>query len=79
MRRREFIARLMGATAWPAIARGQTTERLRQIAVLVGPARTDVEADRRLFAFRQGLRALALLWQILTGGRRSGIPKSVFQ
>lgn len=58
MRRREFIARLIGATAWPAIAPGQAAERLRRIAVLVGPARTDVEAERRLLALREGLRAL---------------------
>lgn len=58
MRRRDFIARLMGTMAWPAIARGQNTERLRQIAIMVGPARADTEADRRLHAFREGLRAL---------------------
>jgi putative tryptophan/tyrosine transport system substrate-binding protein len=40
------------------MARGQTTERLRQIAIMVGPARTDAEAERRLLAFREGLRVL---------------------
>jgi putative ABC transport system substrate-binding protein len=58
MRRREFIAGLTGAMAWPALARGQTTGRLRQIAIMVGPAKADAESDRRLVAFREGLRAL---------------------
>ena len=58
MRRREFIGLVGGAVAWPATVRGQTTDRLRRIAILVGPARTDTESDRRLLAFREGLQTL---------------------
>ena len=58
MRRREFIGLIGGATAWPAMVRGQTADRLRRIAILVGPARADDESDRRLLAFREGLEAL---------------------
>lgn len=58
MRRREFSAGVIGALASPAILRAQATGRLRQIAIMFGPARTDAESDRRLLAFREGLRAL---------------------
>ena len=59
MKRREFIGLLCSAAAaWPAMVHGQTADRLRRIAILIGPARADAESDRRLLAFREGLGAL---------------------
>src|SRR6516225_960502 len=57
MRRREFIAGL-GATAWPAVARAQQSERIRRIGVLMPWDENDPEAKRRLSAFTQALAGL---------------------
>jgi hypothetical protein len=35
MRRRDFIASIGGATAWPLVAHGQQTARMRRIGVLM--------------------------------------------
>ena len=46
MRRREFIAALGGAAAWPMAARAQQPERMRRIGVLMGFAADHAEGQR---------------------------------
>ena len=55
MRRRDFVAGLGGAVAWPLAARAQQSGRVRRIGVLMPTAESDPEAKARLSAFRQGL------------------------
>jgi ABC-type uncharacterized transport system substrate-binding protein len=56
MNRREFIAALGGAAAWPFAVRAQT--RVRRIGVLMNVAPEDPEGKSRLAAFREGLQEL---------------------
>jgi putative ABC transport system substrate-binding protein len=59
MTRREFIALLGCAAAWPVAARAQQQpERMRRIGVLMPFAADDPEAKARLAAFHQGLQQL---------------------
>jgi putative ABC transport system substrate-binding protein len=62
MRRREFIALIGGAAAWPLAARAQQGERVRRIGVLMSLAADDPEGQARLAAFAQGLQELG--WSI---------------
>jgi putative ABC transport system substrate-binding protein len=57
MRRREFIiAALSSATAaWPLTARAQQPTGIRRLGVLLNLSENDVEAQRLVTAFRQGL------------------------
>jgi putative ABC transport system substrate-binding protein len=57
MRRREFIAALGGATAWPFAARAQQPERV--IGLLMGFAESDPAAQSLVTAFRNALAKLA--------------------
>jgi putative ABC transport system substrate-binding protein len=58
LRRREFIALLGGAAAWPLAARGQQAERMRRIGVLMGWNESDPEAQSDLAGFVQELQQL---------------------
>jgi putative ABC transport system substrate-binding protein len=58
MNRREFIATLGGATAWPLAAHAQQRERLRRIGVLMSDAEDNPQTQARVVAFFQGLRQL---------------------
>ena len=57
--RRKFISLLGGAvTTWPMVARGQQTERMRRIGILLPAIADDEEFQARLAAFHQGLALL---------------------
>src|SRR5271155_2556313 len=58
MRRREFIAGLAGAVAWPVVARAQRPERMRRIGMLMNSVVTNTEFQSYVAAFIQGLRQL---------------------
>jgi len=61
MRRREFVALLGGAAAWPLAAGGEQGERIRRIGVLMPSAADDPEFQARITAFLQGLAQLGWL------------------
>ena len=62
MKRREFIALLGGAAAWPLVARAQQRELMRRIGVLLPATADDQIWQARLAAFHQGLALLG--WTI---------------
>jgi putative tryptophan/tyrosine transport system substrate-binding protein len=59
MRRREFIAGLSGAVAWPMVSRGQQLGRMRSLALLSGAAESDQNNRGWLSAFDAALRSFS--------------------
>jgi putative tryptophan/tyrosine transport system substrate-binding protein len=55
MRRREFIALVSGAAAWPLALGAQQPERMRRIGVLMYLSADNAEGQARLAAFTQAL------------------------
>jgi ABC transporter substrate binding protein len=58
MRRREFIAGLGSAAAWPLAARAQQPDRMRRIGVLMRGAENDPEGNAILSGFTRALQDL---------------------
>jgi putative tryptophan/tyrosine transport system substrate-binding protein len=58
MKRREFIAGLGGAMAWPLVVRAQSRERVRRIGVLMAGDENDLLSKTFISAFTQALAGL---------------------
>ena len=58
MRRRDFIAGLGSATAWPVVAQAQQRGGVRVVGVLMNPVATDSEFQSYVAVFIQGLHRL---------------------
>jgi putative ABC transport system substrate-binding protein len=59
VRRREFISLIGGAGAFlPVAARAQQFQRVRTVGILLNADETEVDAQRRLAAFRRGMNVL---------------------
>ena len=75
MRRRDFIAAITGASAWPLAAPGQQASSMRRVGAFLAAAESDQQAQSMKAAFEQGLqklgwvdgRNLRIDWRLGTG------------
>ena len=58
MRRRQFVAMLGTAAAWPLAARAEPAQRIRRLGMLMSTRENDPVAQTRVAAFRAGLKQL---------------------
>jgi hypothetical protein len=58
LHRRDFIAALGGAAAWPIAAGAQQPERMRRIGVLMATAEDDLQMPAILGGFKRALQEL---------------------
>src|SRR5215470_6084275 len=58
MRRRDFIAGLGSAAAWPAAVHAQPRDQMRRIGVFMSTAEDDTESSARIAALLEGLAEL---------------------
>ena len=56
MKRRDFMALVGGAVAWPLAARAQDTGRVPRVGVLSSIGESDLEAQAMAAAFQQALQ-----------------------
>jgi hypothetical protein len=68
LKRREFIAVLIGAAAWPLAAHPQQRDRVKRLGVLWGLAENDSVYEPHLSAFKQRLQDLGWIEYRFTGG-----------
>jgi putative ABC transport system substrate-binding protein len=68
MRRRDFIALLDAAAAWPVAARGQRGDR-RRVGIFMDLAEQDREGQTRVAAFRKGMQKLGWTEGVSMDGR----------
>ena len=58
MKRRVFLAAVGGAAAWPVVARGQPTGRMRRVVVAMYGPESDLQQQQSAAIFRDRLRKL---------------------